>query len=42
MEVDNWREYTLLEIEDIDRVYVIGITEPIILLKMTCPSTGHI
>jgi leucine-rich repeat protein SHOC2 len=42
MELDNWREYTLLEIDDIDRVYVQGIAEPIILLKMTCPSTGHI
>ncbi|WP_181243754.1 leucine-rich repeat domain-containing protein [Chamaesiphon polymorphus] len=42
MELDNWREYTLLEIDDIDRVYVRQIAEPIILLKMTCPSTNHI
>ncbi|WP_310412822.1 leucine-rich repeat domain-containing protein [Chamaesiphon sp. OTE_8_metabat_110] len=42
MELDSWREYTLLEIDDIDRVYVREIAEPIILLKMTCPSTGHI
>jgi leucine-rich repeat protein SHOC2 len=42
MELDSWREYTLLEIEDIDRVYVREIVEPIILLKMTCPSTGQI
>ena len=42
MDLDNWREYTLLEIEDIDRVYVREIAEPLILLKMTCPSTGHI
>lgn len=34
--LDTWREYTLLNIEaDID-------TEPICLLKMTCPSTAHI
>jgi leucine-rich repeat protein SHOC2 len=33
---DNWREYILLKIEaDID-------LEPIVLLKMTCPSTQHI
>ncbi|WP_310483471.1 leucine-rich repeat domain-containing protein [Chamaesiphon sp. VAR_48_metabat_403] len=42
MELDSWREYTLLEIDDIDRVYVREIAAPIILLKMTCPSTGHI
>ena len=35
-EIDSWREYTLLRIDnDID-------IEPIHLLKMTCPSTGHI
>ncbi len=34
--LDSWREYTLLRIEnDVD-------VEPIYLLKMTCPSTGHI
>jgi len=34
--LDSWKEYTLLIIADnID-------VEPIILLKMTCPSTGHI
>ena len=42
MELDNWQEYTLLELDDIDRVYVQEIAEPIILLKMTCPSTGDI
>jgi leucine-rich repeat protein SHOC2 len=42
MKLDNWREYTLLEIDDIDRVYVREIAEPIVLLKMTCPSTGYI
>jgi leucine-rich repeat protein SHOC2 len=36
IERDIWREYTLLEIKgEID-------VEPIVLLKMTCPSTGHI
>lgn len=36
MELDWWREYTLLRIEnEID-------IEPIHLLKMTCPSTGYI
>jgi leucine-rich repeat protein SHOC2 len=36
IDLDNWREYTLLKIgADIDE-------EPMVLLKMTCPSTGHI
>jgi leucine-rich repeat protein SHOC2 len=36
IDLDNWREYTLLKIDaDIDE-------EPMVLLKMTCPSTGHI
>ncbi|MEG4575641.1 hypothetical protein QUA56_23645 [Microcoleus sp. N3A4] len=35
-ELDSWQEYTLLKIENnID-------IEPIYLLKMTCPSTGHV
>ena len=45
IEIDNWREYTLLKIEvayaraayagrDVD-------LEPIYLLKMTCPSTNY-
>ncbi|MFB2975530.1 leucine-rich repeat domain-containing protein [Microseira sp. BLCC-F43] len=35
-ELDNWREYTLLKIDnDLD-------VAPVYLLKMTCPSTGHI
>jgi hypothetical protein len=34
--LDSWREYTLLRIDvDVD-------VEPIYLLKMSCPSTGHI
>jgi leucine-rich repeat protein SHOC2 len=46
--IDTWREYTLLEIEGIEQVYVktdfSGYleTEPMAMLKMTCPSTGHI
>ncbi|MBD2206634.1 hypothetical protein H6G33_19625 [Calothrix sp. FACHB-1219] len=36
IELDTWREYTLLKIDaDVD-------AEPIYLLKMTCPSTGFI
>ncbi|MEP0810047.1 leucine-rich repeat domain-containing protein [Coleofasciculus sp. FACHB-SPT9] len=35
-EIDTWREYTLLKIDaNVD-------VEPIHLLKMTCPSTGHL
>jgi hypothetical protein len=36
IEIHSWHEYTLLRIKgDVD-------VEPILLLKMTCPSTGHI
>ena len=36
IELDSWREYSLLRIDnDVD-------VEPIYLLKMTCPSTGYI
>lgn len=36
IQIDSWQEYKLLKIEqNID-------VEPIYLLKMTCPSTGHI
>jgi len=35
VELDGWQEYTLLKIDNAD-------VEPIYLLKMTCPSTGHI
>ncbi len=36
VELDTWREYSLLKIQaDID-------VEPIHLLKMTCPSTNHV
>jgi hypothetical protein len=36
IDLDTWREYTLLKIE------ANGEDEPMVLLKMTCPSTGHI
>jgi leucine-rich repeat protein SHOC2 len=45
--LDTWREYTLLKIDKIEKIYndeddePIG-TEPMVLLKMTCPSTEHI
>ncbi len=35
LELDTWQEYTLLKIDNAD-------IESIYLLKMTCPSTGHI
>lgn len=40
VKIDSWREYTLLRIDVIERYY--GSEEPMVLLKMTCPSTGHI
>ncbi|WP_051038861.1 hypothetical protein [Chamaesiphon minutus] len=36
--LDIWREYTLLKINILELLE----REPMILLKMTCPSTGHI
>lgn len=36
MELDAWQEYTLLKID------AEADVESIVLLKMTCPSTGHI
>jgi leucine-rich repeat protein SHOC2 len=44
--VDGWREYTLLKIDGLQKIYdfddqPIGV-EPMMLLKMTCPSTAHI
>ena len=44
--VDTWREYTLLRIDKVNEVYseitkTVNI-EPMVLLKMTCPSTHHI
>jgi internalin A len=35
VKLDTWQKYTLLKIDNAD-------VEPIYLLKMTCPSTGHI
>lgn len=36
IELDNWQEYALLKID------AAADVEPIVLLKMTCPSTNHI
>ena len=47
-EIDAWREYTLLEIDDLEQLYESEdnytdiIIESMVFLKMTCPSTGHI
>jgi leucine-rich repeat protein SHOC2 len=47
VELDTWQEYTILKIDALERIYTedtreeIG-REPMVLLKMTCPSTGHI
>jgi hypothetical protein len=42
---DSWQEYTLLKLDNMQITYErqkeIG-REPMLLLKMTCPSTGHI
>jgi leucine-rich repeat protein SHOC2 len=42
--IDTWREYTLLSIDGIPEYEDDGTLtgEPMVLLKMTCPSTGHI
>ncbi len=43
--VDSWREYTLLKIDGIETTYDRewnAIAEPMMLLKMICPSTQHI
>jgi leucine-rich repeat protein SHOC2 len=46
IQLDAWREYTLLKIDGVERSYdwrrSRTIHEPMVLLKMTCPSTGHI
>jgi leucine-rich repeat protein SHOC2 len=43
--LDSWREYTLLEIGNIEYIYDFGWepigTEAMLLLRMICPSTGH-
>ncbi|MEG4046091.1 DUF6745 domain-containing protein [Microcoleus sp. Pol17_C1] len=41
-ELDSWQEYTLLSIEFEDDFDNEGNAKPVYLLKMTCPSTGHI
>ncbi|WP_310481392.1 hypothetical protein [Chamaesiphon sp. VAR_48_metabat_403] len=45
IEIDSWNEYTLLKIDNIQIIYQgwreVG-REPMMLLKMTCPSTAHI
>ncbi|BAY81130.1 hypothetical protein NIES267_06050 [Calothrix parasitica NIES-267] len=38
IELDSWQEYTLLKIENYTEIN----SEAMHLLKMTCPSTGHI
>jgi leucine-rich repeat protein SHOC2 len=46
--IDSWREYTLLKIDGVEAVYEEEYDneptdrEPMLLLKMTCPSTEHI
>jgi leucine-rich repeat protein SHOC2 len=45
LDIDTWREYTLLKIDEIEAVYdeyEEPYYEPMVLLKMTCPSTQHI
>jgi hypothetical protein len=43
--IDGWREYTLLKLDDMQIIYEgrdeVG-REPMMLLKMTCPSTADI
>jgi hypothetical protein len=41
-ELDSSQEYTLLSIEFDDDFDWVGNAKPVYLLKMTCPSTGHI
>jgi leucine-rich repeat protein SHOC2 len=44
--LDTWREYILLKIDGVEKIYDGGYEpvdlEPMLLLKMTCPSTMHI
>ncbi|MBW4617999.1 MAG: leucine-rich repeat domain-containing protein [Cyanosarcina radialis HA8281-LM2] len=46
IELDSWREYTLLKLDDLEKFFDqsrnIHHQEPMVLLKMTCPSTAHI
>jgi leucine-rich repeat protein SHOC2 len=44
--IDSWREYTLLKIDGVEKYSdMVGHKqreEPMVLLKMTCPSTRHL
>jgi leucine-rich repeat protein SHOC2 len=44
--LDIWREYTLLKIDGVEKSHKYRFRtidrEPMVLLKMTCPSTAHI
>jgi leucine-rich repeat protein SHOC2 len=46
IETSKWREYTLITIDNIEKFYDREtweeVTELMVFLKMTCPSTGHI
>jgi leucine-rich repeat protein SHOC2 len=46
IQLDTWREYTLLKIDGVEQFYdwrrSKNIKEPMVLLKMNCPSTKHI
>jgi len=45
IELDSWKEYTLLKIDNYTEItpeHPQNYSEPIHLLKMTCPSTGFI
>ncbi|PSB41023.1 leucine-rich repeat domain-containing protein [filamentous cyanobacterium Phorm 6] len=42
VELDSWQEYTLLSIDFNEDFDDEGNARPVFLLKMTCPSTGHI
>jgi hypothetical protein len=42
VELDSLQEYTLLSIDFADESDDEGNARPVYLLKMTCPSTGHI
>jgi leucine-rich repeat protein SHOC2 len=44
--LDIWQEYILLKIDNVETIYNEDgdpiDREPMLLLKMTCPSTNHI
>jgi leucine-rich repeat protein SHOC2 len=46
IKIDTWREYTLLKIDRVETIRNEDLepidTEPMVLLKMICPSTAHI